>query len=92
MLQKFNSFNIFDIFKLRVAIGARYDITSNGGQVREGESFTLGSFGDLTGVTGVTIDGVSCTSVVVADSNSSLTANAPSNGVRYGEQVAIRIS
>lgn len=67
-----------------------YTVTSAGGTVREGESFSIGDFGDLAGVTGVTIDGVACTSVVVAGDNLSLTAIAPSDGVRYGESVPIR--
>ena len=69
-----------------------FDVTSAGGQVKEGESFILGDFGDLTGITGETIDNVACTSVVVGGDNLSLTAVAPADGVRYGEDVAIRVA
>ncbi len=79
-------------FMLMLAGGPTYNVTSVGGYVREGESFSLGNWNeDLTGVTSVTIDGVACTSVVVAGDNLSLTAVAPADGVRYGS-AAIGVS
>ena len=59
--------------------------------VREGELFTFSGLGDMTGNTGLTIDGVVCTSVIFTDIlNGDGTAIAPNDGVRYGDPVAIR--
>lgn len=74
------------------ASGPLFDVSPSGFFIREGEAFTLGGFGDLTGTTSVLFDGVASTSIVIAGDTLSLTAVAPADGVRYDEEIAVEIS
>lgn len=67
------------------------DITPSGGTFREGEAFTFEGLGDMTGFTGLSIEGVACTSVVFDDvllGNGS--AVAPTTGVVFDKPVPFR--
>jgi len=67
-------------------------ITTTNNSVREGESFTLGNFGSLTGITGITISSKPCTSVSINTTNGTASAVSPSDGVRYGTlSAAVRL-
>ena len=66
-------------------------VTTTNNQVREGEAFALQNFGSLTGITDITIDDASCTSEVFDLVNDTATAVAPSDGARYGTDIAVRL-
>lgn len=64
------------------------DVTATGGTVNESESFTFAGLGDMTGLTGLVLDGVACTVVVFTDvANGDGSASAPADQVRLDEFV-----
>lgn len=88
------SFGLDLAFTLGVSNGnteSPFDVNPSGFRIQEGKAFTLGGFGDLTGVTDVQFNGVSSTSIVVTADGLSLTAIAPANGVRFDEEIPVEV-
>lgn len=72
--------------------GGRGDVTSSGGIIRDGESFSLYyALGGLTGKTSVTINGINCTDVVIVD-DKNLTAKAPDDDLLHGVTYSVEIA